>query len=526
MAAYNLHDRIARLFEQHFGHPPSASIEMKADGSNRRYFRLVDADFRTAVGGIGPDREENRAFLSFSRRLRSAGLSVPEIFGADEEAGVWLMEDLGETTLFDALNEARQREPGPFPSTMIDAYKRVLAHLPRFQIEGGKAIDYDVAYPRAAFDRQSILWDLNYFKYHFLKLAHIPFSEQRLEEDFDRLAEFALEADTRHFLYRDFQSRNIMLRDDGEPWFIDYQGGRRGALQYDVASLLYDAKAAIPDEVRDRLLEHYLDALEERLGEVDRERFRALYRGYVLIRIMQALGAYGYRGFFERKPRFLHSVPHAARNVERLVETGLPLALPEIERVFSAITERYADDRSDDEQPGLTVHVGSFSYRRGYPEDHGGHGGGYVFDCRALPNPGRQLEYQSLCGLDDGVVEYLEACADVEPFWSSVRELIDAQVHEYTRRSFNSLTVMFGCTGGQHRSVYMAERLAAHLRETFPHVTVRVTHREQADWPGERPVGSGSPLATAEPSEPPVGRPRRSRPERAPARASEPGPAS
>ncbi|HUF12384.1 MAG TPA: RNase adapter RapZ [Longimicrobiales bacterium] len=492
MATSPPHDRIVRLFEEHFGRPPRASVEMKADGSNRRYFRLVDDEWNTAVGAIGPDREENRAFLSFSHAFHTIDLPVPVIYGADEEAGVWLEEDLGETTLFDALTEARQREGGPFPESMIPAYERVLSVLPRFQVEGGRVIDYAVAYPRDAFDRQSILWDLNYFKYHFLKLAQIPFSEARLEEDFERLTDFALEAEQGHFLYRDFQSRNIMLRDDGEPWFIDYQGGRRGALQYDVASLLYDAKAAIPDTVRKRLLESYLDALHEAMP-VDRDLFRRHYVVYVLIRVMQAMGAYGYRGYFERKPRFLHSVPFAARNIERLLADGLPLRVPELERVYRSIVERYAHDSGDhDEETGLTVHIGSFSYRRGYPEDHGGHGGGFVFDCRAIPNPGRQLEYQALCGRDEEVIGFLEGCGEVGEYWDNVRSLVGAQVREYLRRGFSSLTVMFGCTGGQHRSVYFAERIARHLRESFPEVHVRVTHREQADWPGQRERPNGN----------------------------------
>ncbi len=478
-----LHDRISRLFVQHFGSPPAAILEIAGDGSSRSYFRLITDDWKTAVGGIGPDREENRAFLSYSRSLRGAGLNVPEIFGADEDAGVWLEQDLGDLTLFDALAEARDREGGVFPRSILPSYRRVLQELPRFQVVGGDAVDYSVAYPRSAFDRQSILWDLNYFKYHFLKLAHVPFSEARLEDDFDRLTDFLLEADGRHFLYRDFQSRNVMLQ-DGEPWFIDYQGGRRGALQYDVASLLYDAKAGIPDDVRDELLEHYLDALEEYVA-FDREDFRQHYRGFVLVRIMQAMGAYGYRGFFERKPRFLQSVPYAARNLAVLLERGLPVRLPELRRVYRRIVDTWSEqDETSGEAPGLTVHVGSFSYRRGYPDDQGGHGGGYVFDCRALPNPGRHLEYRDLCGRDEDVVRFIEETPEAADFWNGVTALVDAQVEEYLRRGFHSLTVMFGCTGGQHRSVYFAERLARHL-ETFP-VTVRLTHREEPHWPQHR----------------------------------------
>jgi aminoglycoside/choline kinase family phosphotransferase len=486
-----------RLFKQHFGKPPATILPIQADGSSRLMFRVVGDAYETAIGVIGPDHEENRAFLSFSQAFHAAGLSVPQVYAADESVGMYLEEDLGETTLFDALATAREQEPGTdFPAAMLPVYRRVVEALPRFQVEGGRAVDYSVAYPRAAFDKQSILWDLSYFKYHFLKLAHIAFNEARLEEDFRRLTAFLLRADNRHFLYRDFQSRNIMLR-DGEPWFIDYQGGRRGALQYDIASLLYDAKAAVPEAVREKLLEHYLDALEGHLP-VDRELFRTHYRGYVLVRIMQAMGAYGYRGFFERKPRFLQSVPPAIDNIERLLQRGLlSIELPELQAVFERIcaseTLRRKPTRA---APGLTVTIGSFSYKHGYPEDQSGHGGGFVFDCRALHNPGRYAEYTELCGCDVPVVEFLEQAPEVEEFWTSVRSLVDNQVETYLKRGFNHLSVYFGCTGGQHRSVYFSERLARHLRERFPEVNLRLTHREESRWPGA-PVGvrAGAPAA-------------------------------
>ncbi len=476
-----------RLYEAHFGKPPASVLALEGDGSSRRMFRVVGEGMETAIGVMGPDREENRAFLSYSAALRGAGLPVPEIYGADEEAGVYLEEDLGDTTLFDAVTAARAEDPGaPFPEAILPVYRRVLEVLPRFQVEGGKAVDYSVAYPRAAFDRQSILWDLNYFKYHFLKLANVPFNEARLEKDFRRLTTFVLGADTRHFLYRDFQSRNVMLR-DGEPWFIDYQGGRRGALQYDVASLLYDPKAAIPDPLREELLTHYLGALEKYLP-VDGERFRQHFRGYVLVRIMQAMGAYGYRGFFERKPRFLASVPPAIRNLERLLETGLvDIDLPELRAVFERMCGSTALRRTPVKAPpGLTVNVGSFSYKHGYPEDQGGHGGGFVFDCRALHNPGRYTEYVELCGCDEPVVEFLEKVPEVEEFWKHVRPLAEMQVETYLTRGFTSLSIYFGCTGGQHRSVYFAERLAEHLRARFPMVNVVLAHREEGRWPANQ----------------------------------------
>ena len=478
-----MYEALVRLYSARFGRPPRSILEIAGDGSNRSYYRLIGDDLRTAVGAVGPDREENRAFISFTNAFRSAGLPVPELYGQDESIGVWIEEDLGDTTLFNALVEARKREPGSaFPRSILPLYRRVVEVLPRFQVEGGRVIDYSVAYPRDAFDRQSILWDLNYFKYHFLKLAHIPFNEQRLENDFATLANFLLRADTRHFLYRDFQSRNIMMVDD-EPYFIDYQGGRRGAPQYDIASLLYDAKADIPHDVRDELLAHYLDALSQHL-EFDRKEFVRLYRGYVLVRIMQAMGAYGYRGFFERKPRFLQSVPFAARNIRRLLGNGLPVEMPELQGVFEAIVDAWAHKGEDAESlPGLIVRVNSFSFKRGYPDDDGGHGGGYVFDCRSLPNPGRHLEYRTLCGRDAGVVEYIERSAESHDYWTHVRALVDTQITEYLRRGFTSLTISFGCTGGQHRSVYFAERLSAHIRYAYPQVNVRLTHREENVWP-------------------------------------------
>jgi hypothetical protein len=374
---------------------------------------------------------------------------------------------------------------------VIPVYEDVVRWLPQFQVRGGRAVDYSVAYPREAFDRQSILWDLNYFKYHFLKLAHVPFSEARLERDFDTLIGLLLEADREHFLYRDFQSRNIMLQ-DGSPRFIDYQGGRRGALAYDIASLLFDAKADLPDELRQALLEQYLDALADETP-IDRERFHESYRGYVLVRIMQALGAYGYRGFFERKPRFLRSVPFAARNIRTLLDEGLPARLPELERVFGHIAAAWSAPDALPSHAGLTLHLFSFSYRRGYPEPVDGHGGGFVFDCRSVPNPGREPEYRALTGRHPAVVDFIEKNPASDSFWARVRDLSEAHVSEYVRRGFESLTVCFGCTGGQHRSVYYAERLAGHIRGLFPDVRVHLHHREEPYWPARGPHGMVDP---------------------------------
>jgi len=472
-------ENLLQLFQDRFDHRPEAFLELQADASSRRYFRMVGQGGFTAVGAIGPDREENRAFLSFARAFRSIDLPVPEVFCEDQEAGVWILEDLGDTTLFKHLTQLREGLPADeFPQEAEALYRKALTALPRFQISGHKVVDYELAYPRRAFDGQSMRWDLNYFKYHFLKLSHLPFSEQRLEDDFDRLMALLLQAESDFFLYRDFQSRNIMIR-DGEPWFIDFQGGRMGALQYDVASLLYDGKANIPQEVRDRLLDVYLEALEKHHA-FNRAEFLVQFRGFALIRIMQALGAYGYRGFFERKKHFLDSVPFAARNLRNILAQGMPAPLSELEKVLGRIIDRWAHTNQRATSPGkLTLLVQSFSYKKGgYPTDQTGHGGGHAIDCRGLPNPHRVPELRDFTGKDREIVEFMESHDEVQDFWGHVREIVDGHVENYLARGFDSLTVSFGCTGGQHRSVYLTMKMAAHIRERFPEVKLMVRHRE------------------------------------------------
>ena len=477
-----MQENVSRLFERAYGTAPTSVERIAADGSQRRYWRLTGGPRGSVVGAWGPNPDENRAFLSFTRTFRSLGLPVPELHAVDEVAGAWLLEDLGSHTLLATLNAARGEAPREFPTSVLPIYRRALELLPRFQLEGGRSIDFSVAYPCEAFDRRSMRWDLNYFKYHFLKLARLPFHERRLEDDFDALIAYLREAEGSHFLYRDFQSRNIMVQ-DGEPRFIDYQGGRRGGLAYDVASLLYDGKAAIPESVRLQLLTHYLDALGEHVA-VDRARFEVQFRGFVLIRIMQAMGAYGYRGFFERKPLFLESIPHQARNLAGLLESGLPLPLPELESVFRRIVHEWAgNDAETGEGEGLTVTLTSFSYRHGYPEDTSGHGGGFVFDCRSLPNPGRSPEFVDRTGLDPEVRGWLEGTDELEPFRARVVDLVDRHVKNYEDRGFSDLAVSFGCTGGQHRSVYMTEWVGRYLKERYPEVEIRVIHREERRWP-------------------------------------------
>ena len=468
-------DVLKQLFEHHFHSPPARVQPLQGElgGSGRKIIRLASEEY-SAIGILYGGREENVAFLEFSRHFRRHGLPVPEIYGEDLEHGAYLEEDLGDTTLFEFLSTNRTGEN--VAREAVGAYRSVVAVLPRFQVEAGRDLNYKLCCPRGSFDRQSIAWDLNYFKYYFLRLAGISFGEQALEDDFGRLTKFLLGASRDYFLYRDFQSRNIMLR-DGQPFFLDYQGGRKGALQYDIASLLYDAKADLPPKLRQHLLDHYLDTLAGFVA-LDRDAFLQHYYAYVYVRIMQALGAYGFRGFYERKPHFLQSVPYALKNVRWLLHNvELPVALPTLMTAFNNMLGSEKLQGLASESENLTVRILSFSFHRGLPEDETGHGGGFVFDGRSLPNPGREERFKALTGKDEPVAEYLQRQESVQQFLGSVISLVDASVANYHKRGFKSLSVAFGCTGGQHRSVYLAEQLAKHLSGRNG-VDVVVRHRE------------------------------------------------
>ncbi|HVP56136.1 MAG TPA: RNase adapter RapZ [Candidatus Eisenbacteria bacterium] len=468
-------DVLKQLFEKHFHSPATQVLPLQGHlgASGRNIIRLAN-DANSAIGILYGVREENAAFLEFSRAFRRNRLPVPQIYEEDLDQGAYLEEDLGDLTLYQFLTEHRKGDE--IASEVIDAYRKAVTILPRFQVEMRDKINYKVCYPRASFDRQSVAWDLNYFKYYFLRLAGIPFSEQALENDFSRLTKFLLSADREYFLYRDFQSRNVMLV-DGTPYFLDYQGGRKGALQYDIASLLFDAKADLPPGLRQQLLDDYLDTLETFLP-VDRGVFLHYYFAYVYVRVMQALGAYGFRGFYESKPVFLQSVPYALKNIRWLLHNvTLPLALPSLMTAFTAMLGSEKLQSIAKESDKLTVRISSFSFHRGLPKDETGHGGGFVFDARSLPNPGREEAFKPLTGKETAIAEYLEQQTSVRQFFANVISLVDASVSNYQDRGFKNLSVSFGCTGGRHRSVYLAEQLAKHLRARGG-VKVVVRHRD------------------------------------------------
>jgi aminoglycoside/choline kinase family phosphotransferase len=455
-------DILKKLFEEHFHAPPEHIVPLQGElgGSGRKIIRLA-GEKGSAIGVLYGVREENAAFLAFSKHFRRHGLPVPEIYAEDLDHGAYLEEDLGDTTLFEFLSKNRTGENIAAP--VVETYRKVVGVLPRFQVEAGRDLDYKVCYPCASFDRQSITWDLNYFKYYFLRLAGIPFNEQALEDDFGRLTDFLLSAPRDYFLYRDFQSRNIMLR-NGDPFFVDYQGGRKGALQYDIASLLYDAKADLPPEVRQEMLDHYLDRLSGFI-QLDRDAFMRHYYPYVYIRVMQALGAYGFRGFYERKVHFLQSVPYAVKNLRWLLHhIQLPVALPTLTDAFRSMLASEKLLGLASQTDNLAVRIFSFSFHRELPRDDSGNGGGFIFDGRSLPNPGREERFKPLTGKDALVVDYLNQQESVHQFLAGVYSLVDSSIGNYLQRGFKNLMVSFGCTGGQHRSVFLAEQLAKHLR--------------------------------------------------------------
>lgn len=482
--------RLHTLFESWAGESCRQVLALGANGSNRRYYRLV-GDHHTAIGAYNEDVRENEAFFAYSRAMLERQLPVPELYAVDDDKCIYLQQDLGDTTLYGYLFEKR-RQGGGFDAEMLQLYKQVLSDLVRFQTRC-RDLDFSKAYPRSDFDRQSIQWDLNYFKYYFLKLAYVPFDEQLLEQDFGRFTDFLLEEHCDYFMYRDFQSRNIMLVPDandpsspGRLYYIDYQGGRRGAAQYDVASLLYSAKSDLPEAIRQELLEHYFAEFFKAEGiENDdwrQQQFRDHFYGYVLVRVMQAMGAYGYRGYFERKDYFLQSIPLAINNLRLIVENHpLPISLPHLQQVWHSIISMptpLVGGTASTVCDTLTVTVESFSFKKGYPQDNSGNGGGFIFDCRALPNPGRYAEYKCYTGKDRPVIEFLQKESAVAQFVDHAEQLVAQSVEKYLERHFTHLMVSFGCTGGQHRSVYCAEQMATFLRSKYP-CEVVVVHREQ-----------------------------------------------
>ncbi len=470
-------DLIRKVFKDWHGDKADFIQKLPQTASYREYYRISYKN-NTYIGVFNEDFKENEAFISFSKIFKELQLNTPTILHVDIANNVYLLNDLGDTTLY-SLIHANKHDYASSP-LLINIYKKALEELLKFQIVANKKIDYNFCYPRALFDRQSILWDLNYFKYDFLKLGRIGFDEQLLENDFQKFSSFVASVNTDYFIYRDFQSRNIMIKDN-EIYFIDYQGGRKGALQYDVASLLFDAKAEIPNQLREELLNHYLTLLESKYN-LSRDEFMKSYYAFVLIRIMQAMGAYGFRGLFEKKVHLIKSIIPATKNLKYLLQSGkLDFDIPHLHHVFENLINSEEFKIYEDKvilNNKLSVTISSFSYKREIPIDLADNGGGYVFDCRGLNNPGRHLEFKHLTGRDEEVKIFLEKNSDVKEFMNHIYPIVDSTIEAYLERGFKDLMINFGCTGGQHRSVYCADKMFEHLKSKYD-INIFLSHIEQ-----------------------------------------------
>lgn len=480
------------LYKSRFGCAPAKVEKLAKAGSNREYVRLLAADGSSVIGVMGPSAKENDCFVYLARHFSERQLPVPEVYAVSDDVSCYLQEDLGRCSLYDAIAAGRQAE-GQYNETEVELLCRTIRLLPHVQVEGADGLDFNRCLAPVVFDAAAAMFDLNYFKYCFLRTTDVPFDEVLLEKDLQHFAadlEACADAPGATFLYRDFQARNVMLKGGCAPAFIDFQGGMCGPLQYDVASFLWQASARYPQTLRESLVDEYLDELVGLLPALDPELFRLRLRLFVLFRILQVLGAYGLRGYFERKKYFVDSIPPAIQNLRRQLLDGVCVAYPYLEQTLQMLVNLpqfnpaplpaigTASTSQYDGRGPLVVRVFSFSYKKGIPADTTGNGGGYVFDCRSTHNPGRYEPYKKITGLDPAVIKFLEDDGEILPFLDHATQLVDAHVERYIKRGFTDLQVSFGCTGGQHRSVYSANRLAEHINEKYG-VEVRLCHREQ-----------------------------------------------
>ena len=475
-------DGIVQLYKSWKNEEPLEVDVLPQSGSDRRYFRIHTSQNKTLIATCGNNIKENEAFIYFANHFQGKDLPVPEIFTVNEERTIYLQEDFGDISLLNILEEQG------YTDQVYQLFKESLSQLARLQISGDKDIDYELCLTNKEFGKQAIMADLLYFKYYFLDALGKPYDKQKLLDDFEALSTYLTHTEFKYFMFRDFQSRNILIKDN-DVHFIDFQGGMKGAPQYDVASLLWQARANLPEDWKTNLLEEYMDAFETITGfPLERTVFRSQYNGYVLIRLLQVLGAYGFRGLFERKAQFLTSIPQALNNLKSFIdENSMGISVPEFKRVLEIcfdkeIIDRFTPIQADEDTP-LVVKICSFSYKKGIPEDATGNGGGFVFDCRGIENPGRYEQYKTIHGRNRPVMEFLERQTRMQDFLNSVFDIVDISVENYIQRRFTNLSVNFGCTGGQHRSVYAADALARHLKNKYK-VQIDLCHivQEEKNW--------------------------------------------
>lgn len=464
-----MQSKLKELYIRRFGSEPRSIVRLTGDGSNRVYFRL-SSDALSVIGAVGISVEENEAFFAVADALGRSGVNAPEVLAVSDDRLAYLQNDLGDISLYASLQPSR--ENGSFDTADLELLCRTISQLPHIQFRVPQYFDFSLCYPVSDFNERTVMWDLNYFKYCFLKGVGIEFNESLLEDEFDSMAAMLLSDNDNVFLYRDFQSRNVMLK-DGEPYFIDFQGGRRGPIYYDVASFVGQARAKYTSVAVDSMIDAYISSLRE-YKQVDKAHFLRMLRLFRVFRLLQNLGTYGYRGLFERKKAFVESIPAALSQLKELL--GTEMAFPYLQSLIDCIASLPMFVRQESKE--LTVDVISFSYKRGIPDDPSGNGGGFVFDCRAIHNPGRYEPYKKLTGMDKPVIEFLERESNIVEFLENAYALVDNMVDTYKRRGFTHIQVCCGCTGGQHRSVYSAEHIARHVADKFG-VRVVVTHKMQ-----------------------------------------------
>ncbi len=469
-------ENIKLLFASYSNSAINSIEKIPQSGSNRIYFR-INTNEKTFIATYNNNIKENKTFINFSKHFYAAGCPVPEIYGVNENNTIYIQQDFGDISL---LNKLEENNFNDYVFSLFQKSLKALAHL---QIKGDNNLDYNWSITSKEFGKQAILSDLLYFKYYFLDTLQIPYDKEKLIDDFESLSNYLTFSDHKYFMFRDFQSRNIMIENE-EVHFIDFQGGMKGALQYDVASMLWQAKAGLSDEWKNNLLHYYISCAEDELQTtIDRSRFVSQYNGYVLIRLLQVLGAYGFRGLFERKAHFLTSIPLGLKNLKGfLPQKNIDLNLPEFERLLNLIVEdeiiKRFEPLSANEQTPLVVNINSFSFKKSLPVDESGNGGGFIFDCRSILNPGRVEEFKKQTGRDKGVKDFLEQQTKMPDYLNSVFDITDIAVEDYIKRDFKNLQISFGCTGGQHRSVYAADALARHLKNKFK-VKINLHHIEQ-----------------------------------------------
>jgi aminoglycoside/choline kinase family phosphotransferase len=448
-------------------------------GGDRMYFRILQGE-QSWIATYNLNIKENETFIYFAEHFSSKQLPVPKVLAINEDKSIYIQADLGNVSLLEVLEKEGKTDH------VFSLFQKSLKALAKLQVQGGEGLDYTKCLTSKEFGKHSILTDLLYYKYYFLDTLQYPYDKQALIDEFELLSDKLASKELNHFLFRDFQSRNIIVNND-EVYFIDFQGGMQGGLSYDVASLLWQAKAELSNEWKEKLVDYYISEVQQLLPTpMDEVKFKEQYNGFVLLRLLQVLGAYGFRGLFERKAHFLTSIPLGLKNLKNFLSVSpISAETPVFAGILNwmvsdTVVARFTPPVATDATP-LLITINSFSYKKGLPNDETDNGGGFIFDMRGILNPGRFDEYKKLSGQDKPVQDFLEQRTKMNTFLNSVWDLIDITVENYLERGFESLQINFGCTGGQHRSVFAAEQTARHLKNKYK-VKVVLEHTNKNNW--------------------------------------------